>query len=287
VGAQENSCVYIFRGATLSARHQRIGERPLLFEMSSLESTDIDDAHDWALAAALMPGVLAARAAAAQPQEAATTADVMASTTTALAAAPAEEAAPAASPPPAPPAAYSCALVTAQRLRPAAGVPPPGARLDILVSAPYLIPHIARFTPIFESFGLHAVVPPGLEERLCEEQLLAHAGVFDGAICGDDAYTARVFAAAAPRLRVVSKWGTGIDSIDRAAAAQHGVAVCNTPEAFTNPVADRRVVVRVCCRVLRRVTRALTRCISIRTHAAALWRTCCPLRAAWCPTTRR
>jgi phosphoglycerate dehydrogenase-like enzyme len=37
---------------------------------------------------------------------------------------------------------------------------------------------------------------------------------------------------------VISKWGTGIDSIDQAACAQHQIMIGNTPDAFINPVAD-------------------------------------------------
>lgn len=82
------------------------------------------------------------------------------------------------------------------------------------------------------------MIVPTVQERLSEEDLLAYAGQFDGAVCGDDHYTARVLQACAPRLKVISKWGTGIDSIDREAAACLNIQVRNTPNAFTLPVAD-------------------------------------------------
>ena len=44
--------------------------------------------------------------------------------------------------------------------------------------------------------------------------------------------------AAAPRLRVVARYGVGVDSVDLAAAARRGVAVTNTPAANSDAVAD-------------------------------------------------
>ena len=108
----------------------------------------------------------------------------------------------------------------------------------ILFSAPYMLPFIDRFRPILESKGLTVLVPSTVQERLEENQLLEYAGKYDGTICGDDKYTVRVLEACAPRLKVISKWGTGIDSIDAEAAARLGIRVCRTPNAFTLPVAD-------------------------------------------------
>ncbi|RLD02834.1 MAG: dihydrofolate reductase [Chloroflexota bacterium] len=57
-------------------------------------------------------------------------------------------------------------------------------------------------------------------------------------ICGDDRYTRRVIEASIPRLKVISKWGTGVDSIDKEACDEFDVMLGNTPNAFTEPVAD-------------------------------------------------
>ena len=107
----------------------------------------------------------------------------------------------------------------------------------VLLSAPYLIPSLARFQPVFDHYGLQILIPE-VHERLSEEQILAYAGQFDGTLCGDDRYTRRVLERCVPRLKVIAKWGTGVDSIDREAAAELGVALRNTPNAFTLPVAD-------------------------------------------------
>ena len=109
--------------------------------------------------------------------------------------------------------------------------------LTVLVSAPYMLPVINRFRPVFKRAGVDLLIP-AVEERLEEDDLLPLAGSFDGTICGDDHYTDRVLAACSPRLKVISKWGTGIDSIDQAACARLGIRITNTPNAFTLPVAD-------------------------------------------------
>lgn len=107
----------------------------------------------------------------------------------------------------------------------------------VLLTAPYMLPYQDRFRPVFDHYRIE-VFAPVVNERMEEDQLLPFAGQVDGTICGDDRYTARVLACFAPRLKVISKWGTGIDSIDRAAAAGLGIQVRNTPNAFTLPVAD-------------------------------------------------
>jgi D-3-phosphoglycerate dehydrogenase / 2-oxoglutarate reductase len=107
----------------------------------------------------------------------------------------------------------------------------------VLFSAPYMIPVLDRYRPLFDDLCIELIVPD-VHERLSEEEILSYAGNFDGTVCGDDRYTERALKACLPRLKVISKWGTGIDSIDSAAAACLGIKVCRTPNAFTLPVAD-------------------------------------------------
>ena len=107
----------------------------------------------------------------------------------------------------------------------------------VLLSAPYMLPFVERFRPVFNQYGIELIAPE-VHERMEEADLMKYAGQFDGAICGDDRYTPRVLEACAPRLKVISKWGTGVDSIDREACVRLGIQLKRTPNAFTLPVAD-------------------------------------------------
>jgi D-3-phosphoglycerate dehydrogenase len=108
---------------------------------------------------------------------------------------------------------------------------------SILFTAPYMIPFLDRFRPVFERYDLELIVPD-VRERMEEADLLKYAGQFDGTVCGDDRYTSRVIEACAPRLKIISKWGTGIDSIDAEACSRYGIKIGRTLNAFTTPVAD-------------------------------------------------
>ena len=110
-------------------------------------------------------------------------------------------------------------------------------KYTVLLTAPYMLPFVDRFKPVFESYGIELIIPE-VEERMEEDDILKYAGQFDGTVCGDDRYSARVIEACLPRLKVISKWGTGIDSIDAEACSRFGVKLGRTPNAFTTPVAD-------------------------------------------------
>lgn len=100
-----------------------------------------------------------------------------------------------------------------------------------------MLPFKQRFLPVFSHYGIE-IIAPAVKERLSEEEILAFAGQFQGTICGDDQYSRDVIKKCSPELKVISKWGTGIDSIDCKAADEMGVMVGNTPNAFTLPVSD-------------------------------------------------
>jgi D-3-phosphoglycerate dehydrogenase len=73
---------------------------------------------------------------------------------------------------------------------------------------------------------------------LNEADTLALVGEIDGYICGDDAITRRVLEKARPRLRVLSKYGIGVDKIDVTAATSLGIPVLFTPGVNHTTVAE-------------------------------------------------
>ena len=72
---------------------------------------------------------------------------------------------------------------------------------------------------------------------LTEDELLPLARDCEGYIAGLDFITAKVISRC-ERLKVISRYGVGVDRVDLEAAKARGIKVCNTPGANTNAVAD-------------------------------------------------
>jgi CMP-N-acetylneuraminic acid synthetase len=53
----ENSCIYIFTRPTLLTKRNRLGERPMMFEIESAEAWDIDEELDFAITEFLLAKV--------------------------------------------------------------------------------------------------------------------------------------------------------------------------------------------------------------------------------------
>ncbi len=109
-------------------------------------------------------------------------------------------------------------------------------KYKVLITAPYFQLVVDKYRKVFEEHGIEMIIPE-VNEIMSEEELLDVIEDVDGIICGDDKITEKVLDKAS-KLKVISKWGTGIDSIDKEAALKRNIPVCNTPNAFTEPVAD-------------------------------------------------
>ncbi|TVR53413.1 MAG: 3-phosphoglycerate dehydrogenase [Puniceicoccaceae bacterium] len=79
-----------------------------------------------------------------------------------------------------------------------------------------------------------------LRERgpLPEDRMLELVGDLDALLCGDDAITAAVIDRALPRLKVISKYGIGLDKIDVGHATAKKIPVLFTPGVNHTTVAE-------------------------------------------------
>ncbi len=73
---------------------------------------------------------------------------------------------------------------------------------------------------------------------LPESRMLELAGQFDAYLCGDDAMTRAVMEKSLPRLKVISKYGIGLDKIDLKSAKDLALPVLFTPGVNHTTVAE-------------------------------------------------
>lgn len=89
-----------------------------------------------------------------------------------------------------------------------------------------------------EASGFDVVCARGPLSEAQMLALLAEHGPFDGFLNGDDRISARVIDAAGDRLRVIAKYGIGLDSIDVAHASARRIPVLFTPGVNHTTVAE-------------------------------------------------
>lgn len=85
--------------------------------------------------------------------------------------------------------------------------------------------------------GYEIVEPPYRGTTLGEDRLLELIEDVDAAIVGDDYFTAAVIAKA-NRLKIIAKYGVGVDRIDLKAASEKAIVVSNVPGGNKHAVAD-------------------------------------------------
>lgn len=90
---------------------------------------------------------------------------------------------------------------------------------------------------IFRRRGIELVPNPYRGKGLNEGQLIELIGGVDGLLTGVDQVT-RTVIEKADRLKVISKFGTGVDNIDITAATDKGIVVTSAPGANSDAVAD-------------------------------------------------
>ena len=98
-------------------------------------------------------------------------------------------------------------------------------------------------TKAVELLEQHAEVR--MATSLEQEALLQLVTDVEGIVIRANGKVTRRLMEAAPRLKVVARHGTGVEAIDRQAAAELGIAVVNTPEANVELVAEQCVAMMI------------------------------------------
>lgn len=114
--------------------------------------------------------------------------------------------------------------------------------------------HLAPGTEVVEE--LEALDAPDIEIRLCgpcktPEEVLAAVQDADVAMCMKEPYTREVLASL-PRLKMVMRYGVGVDTVDLEAATEYGIVVGHFPDFCIPEVANHALAhLLVCAKKMR------------------------------------
>ena len=103
---------------------------------------------------------------------------------------------------------------------------------------------------VLEQAGLDVDVKTGL----CEDELAAIIGEYEGLVIRSQTQvTARVIAAA-KKLKVIGRAGVGVDNVDLEAATEHGIVVLNAPSG--NPISTAEHTMAMLLALARNIPQA-------------------------------
>jgi D-3-phosphoglycerate dehydrogenase len=111
------------------------------------------------------------------------------------------------------------------------------AELRVVVTCPPMLRTADEWLSSLTDRGIQVELPT-VTQHVARADLERLLPTCDGIIAGDEPLDRALLAAAVPRLRVISRWGVGIDNVDLEAARELGIEVRNTPAVFANEVAD-------------------------------------------------
>ena len=108
-------------------------------------------------------------------------------------------------------------------------------RWKVLISSSHLQPRLAHYRNLLKrnNIDIDTIARP---QFVPEADLLGIVEPYHAIVCSDDEITDKVLARA-KNLKVISKWGVGMNSIDLESAARRGIAVYNSPGAFSESCA--------------------------------------------------
>ena len=108
--------------------------------------------------------------------------------------------------------------------------------MNILLTSTSFIDTPGKHQDLLKSHGFFVDT---LRGPVSEEKLLSVIHKYDGVICGDDHFTEVVIKKGSlAKLKVISKYGVGLDSINREAAKKYNVTLTNCPGVNQVSVAE-------------------------------------------------
>lgn len=109
--------------------------------------------------------------------------------------------------------------------------------MKALISCAHVWPFLQDYREELDKAGVEPIIPEIRGQQLEQADLLPIIADIDGILAGDDILNQEVLSRAR-RLRIISKWGIGVDAIDIPFAESRGIRVTNTPGVFADELAD-------------------------------------------------